>query len=105
MANGEPNKFWQIVAVGSISLLFSILLTWGYQITRELDEHQGELTHRGAADRWTVEVMKRNMEAMYDELAANRAVLRRIDKNTGGSGDIPDMRPLATYPQRPPEME
>lgn len=107
MANGDTNgnrisvdRITTRLAFGSVSLLVLLFLAWAGWIQSSFQEHRNQLIHRGAADRIVVDVMKANQESLARELAINRTLLNRIDKNTGGEGDAPPVASLMPVPPR-----
>lgn len=108
---GKPEKhgfhpvFWERVAIALLTVLMGLVFKWVDTVSDTLQNivakhalHEQALIHRGAAARTTVWVMEENMRNTHHELEVNRAILNRIDKNTGGPGEAPNVRELLRPP-------
>jgi len=87
------NGSWQKIALALMTILAGIAVGWTTKVSGQLDEHTQQDKHAKAA--WARDV-RDNQEAIrsiYREIAINRGILNRIDRNTGGSGDAPDPVP------------
>lgn len=104
-SHGFHPVFWERLAIAILTLLMALIFRWVDGVSDSLAKivathslHEQALIHRGAAARTTVWIMGENLRNTHHELTVNRSILNRIDKNTGGSGDAPDVRPLIESP-------
>jgi len=99
-------RFWERLAIAMVALIVAITLGWTNRVSNTLEnqattlsKHTDKLIHRGSAARTTVLIMQENMRNIHHEQVINRRLLNRIDKNTGGEGNEPDVRPLLIPPE------
>ncbi len=81
MASG--NGVWQKLALGACGILATITLAWTASISDDKDKVESAIV-----------VLEENQRNIHHEQKIDRDILRRIDKNTGGAGDAPNVRPL-----------
>jgi hypothetical protein len=62
-------------------------------VSGQLNDHDSKEKHTKAAWASDVRDNQEAIRALYKEIAVNRGILNRIDKNTGGPGDAPPPEP------------
>jgi len=83
MANGNGKGIWQALATGVCAILAALAMTWTNAIGESDDDQNDRLNAN-----------EENVRTIHHELQVNRDLLKRIDKNTGGDGEAPDVRRL-----------
>ena len=78
MANG-----WQKITLLLIAVGIGLLTAWTGAVSDEGDKRAAKIA-----------VLEENVRNIHHEQSIDRGILNRIDKNTGGDGDAPPVRPL-----------
>jgi hypothetical protein len=78
-----------------LALLISITLAWTGNISRAQDA-KAEIDREQDARSTVIE---ENLRNIHHEQKIDRGILNRIDKNTGGEGNAPPVRPLRDSPR------
>ena len=82
MTNGS-NGTWQKIAILLLTALGTITLTWTASQSKD-DEKQDD----------KIAALEENVRNIHHEQSVDRDILNRIDRNTGGDGNAPPVRPL-----------
>ena len=90
MTGVNGSGIWQKLAVGAMGVLVTIAFLW----IGEVSEAQEDAAAAQVKTNATVNVNSENIRNIHHEAKIDRDLLRRIDRNTGGPGDAPDVRPL-----------
>ena len=77
------NGSWQKIALVLLSLLITITLGWTTAISAG-----------GKKQNERIRAAEENIRNIHHEKQVDRELLRQIDRNTGGDGNAPDVRPL-----------
>ncbi len=78
------------IAILALGVLATIAMAWTASVSGAQEAANAAQVETRAALRNSEE----NIRNIHHEQKINRDLLRRIDKNTGGHGDAPDVRPL-----------
>jgi hypothetical protein len=87
MMNGS---IWKYTTIGTCTLLASIMFLWINSVSSAQEEASAATVENSRA----IEILAENQRNIHFEKEVDRGILNRIDLNTGGPGDAPDVRPL-----------
>jgi hypothetical protein len=81
---------WKYISIGTCTLLSTILFVWISSVSGAQEDAAAATVANGEA----IAILEENMRNIHYEQKIDRKILRRIDENTGGLGNAPDVRPL-----------
>ena len=88
------NGGWQKITMILIALLLSIAIGCTKSVSADGKKRAVEQLVAGKVRDARLAVAEENIRNLHFEKQIDRDLLNRIDLNTGGEGDAPDVRPL-----------
>ncbi len=92
------NSGWMKIALLLIAVLVSIALGYTKGVSADGKTRDRVQVAAGVVRDARLAVAEENIRNLHFEKQVDRDILNRIDINTGGFGDAPDVRPLREAP-------